>query len=105
VWSPLDEKPKTVGDPRDLARVRDIAERPGVTLLVDRWSEDWTELAWLRLRGRAELVEPAGIPTAIVAELRDRYPQYVGHDLEARPMLRIVVERAVRWAADASRPG
>ena len=105
VWSPLDEKPKTVGDPRDLARVRDIAERPGITLLVDRWSEDWTELAWLRLSGRAELVEPAGIPTAIVAELRDRYPQYVGHDLEARPMLRIVVERAVRWAADAGRPG
>ena len=105
VWSPLDEKPKTVGDPRDLARVRDIAERPGITLIVDRWSEDWTELAWLRLFGRAALVEPADVPAGTVEALRDRYPQYVGHDLEARPMLRIVVERAVRWAADAGRPG
>jgi len=101
VWSPLDEKPKAVADPRDLARVRDIAVRAGVTLLVDRWSEDWSQLAWLRLSGRAELVEPAVVPIGIVAALRRRYPPYVEQALETRPMLRITVERVVRWAAAA----
>ena len=33
---PIDEKPKATADPLELARVRDIARRPAVTLLVDR---------------------------------------------------------------------
>ena len=57
VWTPLDEKPKVVDDLRSLARVRDILDRPGVSLLVDRWSEDWSELAWLRIHGRATVVD------------------------------------------------
>jgi PPOX class probable F420-dependent enzyme len=60
LYSPLDEKPKSVADPRRLARVRDVLERPRVTVLVDRWHEDWTQLAWLRLEGDAALIEPAG---------------------------------------------
>jgi PPOX class probable F420-dependent enzyme len=97
LWSPLDEKPKRVADVRSMARVRDVLARPTVGLLVQRWSEDWSELAWLRLVGRASLVDaPAA---AIVAALRARYPQYRDHDLEARPALRIVVDRATRWSA------
>ena len=99
VWSPLDEKPKAVDDVRALARVRDIAARPDIALLVDRWSEDWTELAWLRIRGRAELVESVDVPPGIVGALRSKYPQYQDHDLEHRPMLRITIERARSWIA------
>ena len=33
LYSPLDEKPKRVHDVRRLARIRDIAVRPDVTLL------------------------------------------------------------------------
>ena len=97
VWSPLDEKPKAVADVRSLARVRDIRARPGVTLLVQRWSEDWAQLAWLRLTGRATLVDRP--PDAVVLALRVRYPQYAGHDLEQLPLLRFDIERIVRWAA------
>ena len=97
VWTPLDEKPKDVSDPRDLARVRDIARDPRVTLLVHRWSEDWSQLAWLRLGGTATLVE--AIPDPIIAALRARYPQYADHDLEHRPALRIRVDQATRWSA------
>ena len=85
VWSPLDEKPKSVDDVRSLARVRDIERDRRVTLLVDRWSEDWSELTWLRIAGRAEVV---GSEAAVVAALRAKYPQYVDHDLEARPISR-----------------
>ena len=106
LYSPLDEKPKTVDDPRTLARVRDILARPAVTVLVDRWSEDWTHLAWLRLGGTATLLEPGGEAgdsehTHAVALLRSRYDQYGDHALEARPILRIEVERVVTWAAQA----
>ncbi len=69
LWTPLDEKPKAVADPHALARVRDIEDRPEVTLLVDRWSEDWTDLAWLRLGGRAALVEPPPPPAILDALL------------------------------------
>ena len=75
LWSPLDEKPKSVTDVRSLARVRDILERPDVAILVDRWSEDWSELGWLRLRGTARLVEPADVPAAVIGAWRAKYPQ------------------------------
>lgn len=97
LWSPLDEKPKRPGDPRSLARVRDILVRPDVRLLVDHWSEDWSELAWLRLRGVARLMEPASVPAGVVAALRERYPQYADHDLVGRPMLAITVDHVSGW--------
>jgi PPOX class probable F420-dependent enzyme len=100
VWIPLDEKPKIVDDVRDLARVRDLIARPAVSLLVDRWSEDWTQLAWLRLHGSARLVEPADVPAEVIAALRDRYPQYRDQSLEGRPAIRIDIEAATRWRAD-----
>jgi PPOX class probable F420-dependent enzyme len=100
LWIALDEKPKRGPDPRSLARVRDVLVRPGVAVLVERWSEDWSELAWLRLIGRASLVEPDAVATGVRAALRERYPQYGRHDLEHRPMLAIELERAVRWSAE-----
>jgi PPOX class probable F420-dependent enzyme len=104
LYSALDEKPKAVADVRRLARVRDIAARPQVSVLVDRWSEDWTELAWLRLDGTASLLEPTDpADTAehalAVALLRERYPQYATHRLERLPVLRIAVERQGEWQA------
>ena len=101
IYTPVDEKPKQVADPHDLARVRDIVRRPAVSLLIDRWSEDWTRLGWLRLSGIATLVEPDGETAAehetAVAALREKYPQYATHHLEDRPMIRIRVERARSW--------
>jgi PPOX class probable F420-dependent enzyme len=96
IWSPIDEKPKSVDDPRRLARIRDISSDPRVTLMVDRWSEDWAALAWLRIEGRAGLVESR---EDVVQALRVKYPQYATQDLEHRPMLRIAIERASSWFA------
>jgi PPOX class probable F420-dependent enzyme len=97
VWSPLDEKPKSVEDLRSLARVRDILERHRVSLLVDRWSEDWSELAWVRVAGTAEIV--ASRPAAVLAALRAKYPQYSEHDLEARPAIAITIQTVRSWSA------
>jgi PPOX class probable F420-dependent enzyme len=103
MYSAIDEKPKSVADPHDLARVRDIGTRPRVAVLVDRWDEDWSRLAWLRLEGVATLLEPAdesdGEHSLAVGLLRERYPQYATHDLETRPVIRIAIDRVSGWSA------
>jgi len=107
LYSLIDDKPKSVADPRELARVRDIVARPRASVLVDRWSEDWTELAWLRLECFAELMEPTDPPSAEQAQavqlLRERYPQYASRSMEKWPLLRFAVERVVGWAAAPDR--
>jgi PPOX class probable F420-dependent enzyme len=103
IHTPIDDKPKRGDDPLELARVRDIAADPRVTILVDRWNEDWDRLAWLRADGRATLVradEPDERAAAIAA-LRDKYPQYRTHRLEDRPLIRIELERVVSWGRDS----
>ena len=100
LYTPLDDKPKSVEDRTALARVRDIAGDGRASVLVDRWDEDWTRLAWLRLDGRAALLPPDDPGhTAVVAALRKRYPQYATHGLDDRPVIAITVERATRWSA------
>ena len=103
LWTPIDEKPKRSTDPRQLGRVTDLLAWPAVGLLVDRWSENWSELAWLRLYGQATLLEPDEAPAVAerlvaIAALRERYPQYRDHDLESRPIIAIEITEAVRWA-------
>lgn len=105
--TPIDEKPKSIDDPLALARVRDIAARPDVVVLIDRWDEDWTRLWWIRIDGRAVILRPdddavGGERTAAIAALRAKYPQYAGHDLEGRPIIRVVGLRASSWAAAAT---
>lgn len=104
LYSALDYKPKSVADPRQLARVRDIVARPRVSVLVDHWSEDWSELTWLRLDGSAGLLEPDDADRAIehaaaVTLLRARYAQYADQPIEQRPLLRIEVDSARGWTA------
>ena len=73
---------------------------PRVAVLVDRWDEDWAGLAWVRCRGRASMVAP-GAPghAGAVEALRAKYPQYGGHRLETRPMIRVDLERISSWGA------
>ena len=105
VMSPLDEKPKRSPDPRGLARVRDVLARPEVTLLVHRWDEDWSRLGWVRLHGTAGLLEP-GDPghAAAIVPLRSKYPQYATQAIDARPMLRIAIDRATAWGDSNPEP-
>jgi PPOX class probable F420-dependent enzyme len=101
LYSPLDEKPKRVGDLRRLARVRDILARPRVTLLFDRWSEDWSALGWVRVHGVATLLEPDGPDTAehraAVGQLRSRYPQYAAQRIDRAPVIRVEILAVRRW--------
>jgi PPOX class probable F420-dependent enzyme len=104
LYSPIDDKPKRSADPRRLARVRDIEARSSVSMLVDRWDEDWSSVAWVRVDGVADILWP-DVPIeapgrrAAIALLREKYPQYAAHGLEALPIIRIVATRIVAWGA------
>ncbi|MFN0094024.1 MAG: TIGR03668 family PPOX class F420-dependent oxidoreductase [Dehalococcoidia bacterium] len=89
----IDEKPKSG---RPLARLRNITRDPRVSFLVDRFSDDWDQLAWVRLDGQAAVV-PGRERPAVLAALRDRYPQYRQMALEALPLILIEAETVTSW--------
>ncbi|HWC29063.1 MAG TPA: F420-dependent protein, partial [Dehalococcoidia bacterium] len=55
---------------------------PNVQLLVDRYDEDWNRLAFVQLRGRAELLAPGAEHAEALGALRAKYPQYASMSLE-----------------------
>ena len=95
--TPLDEKPASV-DPETYRRVRDVETNPFVAVVVDHYVEDWDELGWVQLRGRAAVIDPGegGHRTAVEA-LRNKYEQYRDHLLEERPVIRIRPGHVVSW--------
>jgi len=95
-YIPLDEKPKRT-DVRRLKRVRNLAENPRAALVVDRWDEDWSRLAWVLVRGNATVLEPGAEQARAVAALRDKYPQYRAMWLDDAPVIRLHAERVRAW--------
>jgi PPOX class probable F420-dependent enzyme len=96
LWSPIDGKPKL---PARLARVRNIERDARVTLLLDHYQDDWNQLWWIRIDGRATLVPgDAGAEAA----LRAKYPQYRSVPLYAAEPLLIRIEptQVTTWGRD-----
>jgi len=98
VYSVLDAKPKRV-PVRDLRRVRNLLAHPDVQVLIDRWDEDWTKLAYVQLRAVASLLEEGPEHEKALAMLRERYPQYVAMGIEGAPVIRVEVQSYVAWGA------
>jgi len=97
IYIALDEKPKNV-PVTDLKRVRNIIENPEVALISDRYAEDWDLLAFVMVRGRAELLKPgAEEHAAAIRLLRGKYHQYEAMAIEDNPVIAIRPEKAVSW--------
>ena len=54
IWSAIDQKPKRAGEP---ARLRFLRRDPRAALTVDRYSDDWEELAWVQVLGSVSILE------------------------------------------------
>jgi PPOX class probable F420-dependent enzyme len=95
----LDAKPKRV-EPTQLKRVRNILANPQVALVVDRYDDDWSQLAYLLIHGTARLIAP-GDPahTNAIALLRARYPQYLAMPIDQQPAIAIDPAQIVGWGA------
>ena len=92
--SAIDRKPKRSAEP---ARLRYLRRRPQAALTVDRYDDDWAELAWVQVLGSVEIIEIADDPAALEA-LRSKYEQYRA-DPPPGPLLRLVPERTLHWRA------
>ncbi|MDO8616795.1 MAG: TIGR03668 family PPOX class F420-dependent oxidoreductase [Dehalococcoidia bacterium] len=95
-WIAIDEKPKRS---LRLKRLRNIAENPHVSLVFDRYEEDWSRLGYVLVLGKASVVPRGEGQPGVLAALRTKYPQYAGMALEERPLIRVTPERAVSWGA------
>ncbi len=108
IYSPIDEKPKSVAA-SSLKRVRNIERNSQVALVIDDYSEDWSKLAYVLIIGIAEIIEKAQEPSEEASEeaqeharavelLREKYPQYRSMRIDERPMIKITPTRFKRWA-------
>jgi PPOX class probable F420-dependent enzyme len=93
IHSAVDAKPKSS---TALRRLANIARNPQVSLLVDYYDDDWTQLWWARADGQAHV---HGDGTAVIGALAQRYPQYRDAPPDG-PFIAITVERWSGWSAD-----
>ena len=93
----LDEKPKRV-EVTQLRRVRNIEARHEASLLLDQYDDDWSQLGYILVHGKAEILSPEHErhATALVL-LRERYVQYRSMSLEQYPVIRITPDKITAW--------
>jgi PPOX class probable F420-dependent enzyme len=99
IWSAIDQKPKRAREP---ARLRFLRRDPRAALTVDRYSDDWDELAWLQVLGRVSILEVGDGVAGLVA-LRAKYQQYE-EEAPPGPLLVLDPQRYLWWRA-ADRQG
>jgi PPOX class probable F420-dependent enzyme len=90
----IDEKPKRT--PR-LKRLVNLRANPVAAVVVDRYDEDWTKLAWVMIQGRAEILAFGPEHDRAQAALRTRYPQLAAMRIEALPVVAIRIDHATSW--------
>jgi PPOX class probable F420-dependent enzyme len=94
IWSAVDRKPKRSGEP---ARLRFLRRDPRAALTVDRYSDDWDQLAWVQVLGRIEIVE-AKEGAAGLEALTEKYEPY-RDEPPPGPLLALEPERFLWWRA------
>jgi PPOX class probable F420-dependent enzyme len=94
IWSAIDQKPKRTEEP---ARLRFLRRDPRAALTVDRYSDDWGDLAWVQVLGSVRIVEVADGPEGLEA-LSAKYGQYL-EEPPPGPLLALEPERYLWWRA------
>jgi PPOX class probable F420-dependent enzyme len=95
LYSAVDRKPKRSSKLRRIANAR---ARPDVTILVDHYEEDWSGLWWIRLRGRARVLDDGDERERALALLAEKYPQYRAEPPDG-PVLAVDVTEIRDWSA------
>jgi PPOX class probable F420-dependent enzyme len=95
LYSAVDAKRKRS---RRLRRIENARARPNVTVLVDHYEEAWGRLWWVRLRGRARVLEGGAEAERALALLAGKYPQY-RDEPPGPPVLAVDVREWRGWDA------
>lgn len=93
IYTAVDAKPKST--PR-LRRLTNIEGNPHVSVLVDHYVDDWTQLWWVRVDGIAAIHRDGNALEAGYDLLRAKYPQYQDVPLNG-PVIAIAVRRWSSW--------
>jgi len=100
LYSPTDAKPKRVPVQR-LKRLQNIQANPHVALVIDDYSDDWTQLAYVILHGSAAILTGGPAFEQAVVALRQKYPQYQHMPIQENPMIAVQLTRVVSWGTVA----
>jgi PPOX class probable F420-dependent enzyme len=97
LYSAVDGKRKRS---RRLRRVENARERPNVTVLIDHYEDAWDQLWWVRLRGRARVLDAGDEAERALQLLAAKYEQY-RREPPGCPVLAIDVVEWREWSAVA----
>lgn len=95
LYSAVDAKPKRS---KTLRRIENARERPEVTILVDHYEDDWSRLWWIRLRGRARVLDGGEELERALRLLAEKYPQY-RDEPPGPPVVAVDVTDVREWSA------
>ena len=100
LYSAVDRKPKRS---QALRRLENVRANPKVSVLVDRYDDDWTQLWWVRLDGEARVLTEGAEREHALHLLERKYPQYASSTPNG-PVLAIEIEQWRDWEHGHSRP-
>ena len=95
VYTAVDAKRKST---QRLRRLANIEANPTVSMLVDHYDDDWTQLWWVRADGIAAIHYSGEEMAAGYALLRKKYLQYKRIALDG-PVVTVDVQRWASWQA------
>jgi PPOX class probable F420-dependent enzyme len=98
LFSAIDAKPKAQS-PLGLKRIRNIRDNAKVSVVIDRYDEDWTRLRYVIIQGVAQILTDGGDFSRGVDLLLAKYPQYraMRLDREAGVMIQVKPARVTQW--------
>ena len=92
LYTAVDAKPKST---RALRRLANIEQNPRVEVVIDHYEDDWSCLWWVRLRGRARVVDRDDRALEL---LQAKYEQYRTAP-PAGPFVVVEIESRSSWRA------
>ncbi len=95
VYTAVDAKRKST---RKLRRLANIEDNPQVSMLVDHYDDDWSQLWWVRADGVAAIHQSGEEMATGYALLRRKYPQYQRIALDG-PVVTVDVQKWSSWLA------
>jgi PPOX class probable F420-dependent enzyme len=95
VYTAVDAKRKTT---QRLRRLANIEGNPKVSMLVDHYDDDWTQLWWARADGVAAIHHSGEAMAVGYSMLRKKYVQYQRIALDG-PVVTVDVQRWSSWHA------
>ena len=98
IYTPIDKKPKRV--PADnLRRLKNISVNPNVSIVFDKYYEDWSRLHYIIVEGHATVIEEGEEYEHCLQSLVQKYHQYrkMGLLELGLPIIKIIPKKIIFW--------